>query len=101
MIRHIVLWKLDDAYSPDEKLKIKKQLNEKLLNLLNYIDELRHLEVNYNSVDAVASNFDVMLDTKFETMEDLKTYQVHPEHLKVVEYVKTLNLKRAAIDYEI
>jgi hypothetical protein len=34
-------------------------------------------------------------------MEDLKTYQVHPEHLKVVEYVKTLNLKRAAIDYEI
>jgi uncharacterized protein related to proFAR isomerase len=100
MICHIVLWKLDDSYTPDEKLEIKKHLNSKLLNLLDNIDELCGLEVNFNSVNAVETNFDIILDTKFETLEDLKTYQEHPEHIKVVEYVKTLNLKRAAIDYE-
>jgi len=100
MIHHIVLWKLDDSYSSNEKTKILKQLNDKLLNLLNYIVELRSLEVNINSEKAAANNFEILLVSKFDTLEDLKKYQVHPEHLKVVEYIKTLKLKKAAIDYE-
>jgi hypothetical protein len=100
MIRHIVLWKLDDSYPADEKLKIKKQLKKMLLHLLDNIDELRHLEVNFNLEAAAPSNFDVLLDTEFESISDLKAYQVHPQHLKVVEYIKTLKLQRTAIDYE-
>jgi hypothetical protein len=100
MIRHIVLWKLDDSYSSDEKIKIKKQLKDMLLNLLDYIDELRSLEVNFNSEKAAPDNFDIMLNTNFDTLEDLKKYQVHQKHLKVVEYIKTLKLKKVAIDYE-
>ena len=101
MIRHIVLWKIDDTYSSDEKTKIKKQLNDKLLNLLNLIDELRFLEIGFNLKNAGTDNFDVLLDTKFDSLEDLKKYQAHPEHVKVAGYIKTLKLKRASIDYEI
>jgi hypothetical protein len=100
MIHHIVLWKLDDTYSSNEKTEIKKQLKDKLLNLLHYIDELRSIEVNFNSENAVADNFDIILDTKFDSIQDLKKYQIHPDHIKVAEYLKTLKLKRASIDYE-
>jgi D-hexose-6-phosphate mutarotase len=100
MICHLVLWKLDDSYSSEEKKNIKKQLKDKLVSLLNEITELQSLEVSFNSEQAEESNFDILLDTKFETLEDLKKYQVHPEHLKVVEYVKSLKLKRASVDYE-
>jgi hypothetical protein len=100
MVRHIVLWKLDDSYSKEEKTEIKKQLNDKLLHLVGIIDQLNFLEVSFNSENAVQSNFDIMLDSAFESFKDLQIYQEHPEHLKVAAFIKSLKLQRAAIDYE-
>jgi hypothetical protein len=100
MIRHVVLWKLDNSYSTEEKNEIKKQLNDKLSHLVGNIEQLCFLEVSFNSEDAVQSNFDIMLDSAFETIKDLQIYQEHPEHIKVGEYIKSLKLQRAAIDYE-
>jgi hypothetical protein len=100
MIRHIVMWKLDSSYTIDEKTEIKKQLNNKLLHLLDEIDQVRFIEVNINAEKASQANFDIVLDSAFENMDDLKVYQDHPEHLKVVEYIKTLKLQKAAVDYE-
>jgi len=100
MIRHIVLWKLDNSYSTEEKAEIKKQLNSKLLHLNGKIDQLSYLEVSFNSEIANQTNFDIMLDSAFESMENLQIYQEHPEHVKVRDYIKTLKLNRAAIDYE-
>ena len=100
MIRHIVLWKLDSSYTVEEKKEIKKQLESKLNNLLGVIDQLSFLEVSFNSEAANDTNFDIMLDSGFESLEDLKIYQEHPEHLKVGAYIKSLKAQRAAIDYE-
>jgi hypothetical protein len=100
MIRHIVLWKLDSSYSTEEKNDIKKQLEVKLTHLLSIIDQLSYLEVSFNSEKATDSNYDIMLDSAFESMEDLKIYQEHPEHVKVGAYIKSLKAQRAAIDYE-
>jgi len=99
MIRHIVLWKLDTSYSSEEKTKIKKQLKDMLLHLQGKIDQLQTIEVNFNSENAAASNYDIMLDSSFESFYDLKIYQEHAEHLKVVDYIKTLKLQRTAIDF--
>lgn len=100
MIRHLVLWKLDTSYSSEEKAMIKKQLKDMLLHLQVKIDKLKTIEVNFNSENAAASNYDIMLDTSFESFNDLKIYQENAEHLKVVEYIKTIQLQRTAIDYE-
>jgi hypothetical protein len=100
MVRHIVLWKLDNSYSDKEKTDVKKQLSDKLVHLLDKIDQLHFIEVNFNSEKAAPSNFDIMLDSAFETFDDLRTYQEHPEHIKVAEYIKSLKLQRTAIDYE-
>jgi hypothetical protein len=99
MIKHIVLWKLDELYSESEKIKIRKEFHDKLFSLKNDIPVLVNIEVYMNSEKASATNYDIMLDTVFNTFDDLNTYQVHPAHVKVVEYVKSLRLQRAAIDF--
>ncbi len=49
-----------------------------------------------------SSNADLMLDTTLESVEALKGYAVHPEHLKVANGVVRPNTKqRVCIDYEI
>lgn len=101
MIKHIVLWKLDDSYSFTEKENILKTFSEKLLGLSGKIDELKSLSVHINSKEASSGNHDIMLDTTFNNYIDMDAYQVHPEHQKVVDYVKTLKRHRACIDFEI
>lgn len=99
MIKHIVLWKLDESYSAAEKDAIRNALRKKLLDLEEEISELIHIEVYLNSLEASAKNYDLLLDTIFNSMEDLAAYQAHPSHQKVVNYIQTLKLQRAAIDY--
>ncbi|HEY9202830.1 MAG TPA: Dabb family protein, partial [Sulfurimonas sp.] len=37
----------------------------------------------------------------FDTKEDLASYAIHPEHLKVVELIKSVTLESKVVDYEI
>ncbi len=100
MIRHIVMWKLDAAYSIQEKSNLLKEFTAKLDSLFGKIQELKSISTHLNSEQANQSNYDLMLETAFDTIEGLNAYQTHPEHLKVVEFVKTLKTQRACIDYE-
>jgi hypothetical protein len=99
MIKHIVLWKLDDSYSTPEKDAIKIALRKKLFDLKEEIRELQHIEVYLNSPEASMHNFEVMLETIFSSLEELAVYQAHPSHIKVAEYIASLKLQRAAIDF--
>lgn len=100
MVRHIVMWKLDNQYNLVEKSGIKTELKTILENLSKHIPEIKSMSVTFNSADADRTNFDICLDTSFNSFSDLKTYQVHPEHLKAVEFIRGLKLERACIDYE-
>lgn len=100
MVKHVVMWKLDDSYSVEEKENLKQEFRFKLLDLKDKIDVLQSIEVYLNTYDEKETNFDILLDTSFKTMEDLKTYSVHPEHIKVVEFVNSLKLDRACVDSE-
>ncbi|MBN1950137.1 MAG: Dabb family protein [Bacteroidales bacterium] len=99
MIKHVVLWKLDGSYPEKEKKSILKEMRSRLMALDRSITLIQHLEVYLNDQDASETNFDIMLDTVFNSLQDLETYQVHPDHLKVGEYLKGLKLQRSAIDF--
>ena len=101
MIRHIVLFKLDKSYSDEEKLKFIKEIHVQLMALNTTIDELKTINVYANSKKASQENYDIMLDTTFDNFKDMEKYQKHPEHQKVVSFMKTLKLQRAGIDFEI
>lgn len=99
MIRHIVMWKLDSSYTEEQKEQFIQEFSEKLLNLDGKIDELKSIAVFTNSPEAPDANYEIMLDSTFSNMADLETYAAHPEHLKVIAYVKQYKLQRSCVDY--
>ena len=66
----------------------------------NTIPVIRKIEVKINLSEASADNHDVILESEFDTLEDVRTYAVHPEHIKVGEFIAKVRTSRAAIDYE-
>ena len=79
MVRHIVLWKLKDELSTEEKNKVKKELKEGM----------------------EGSTVDVLLETVFENEAALKVYAGHPDHVAVgIEKIKPFMAERICYDYE-
>lgn len=93
MLTHIVFFKLKNN-SPDEV----EQLKDRLMALEGKIPELLHIEVGIDVLRSERS-YDLALVTKFESMEAMQSYQVHPEHQKVIEYVNTVKEATIAVDY--
>ncbi len=101
MIKHIVLFKLADSAEGNTKIENAKILKMRLEELNEIIPEIVKIEVRINHPDASADNYDIILDSEFETFEDLNTYIQHPAHLRVGEFIVKVRTARAAIDYEI
>lgn len=99
MINHVVLFKLKDFASEAEKKDVLNQFETQLLNLKTHIPQLQYIEVGKNH-QLQAASYDLCLISHFDNLADLDIYRVHPEHLKVVEFVKNITVDRAAVDYE-
>ncbi len=95
MITHIVFFRLNDP-APRNVSEAK----EMLLGMEGKIPQLRHLEVGVDLVRSERS-YDLALVTKFDSMEDLKSYQVHPYHADtIVPYVKSVSTSVVTVDYQ-
>ena len=94
MIKHIVMWK----FKENEEENMKKFLDG-LNSLKSIIPEIKNMETGININPK--NEFDAILISEFETMEDLEKYKNHPEHLKVSALCKNIRIDRQAIDYEI
>ncbi|HEY6874286.1 MAG TPA: Dabb family protein [Geobacteraceae bacterium] len=95
MVTHIVFFKLKDK-SPAGISAAR----EKLLSMDGRIDLLRHLEVG---VDVIRSerSYDLALVTRFDSLDDLQAYQVHPYHAgEVLPYMKGAAESVVAVDYQ-
>ncbi len=96
MIKHIVMWKFKDEVTPADKLEMKRQLEA----LMGIVPSLMKIEVGLNFLPSDPAK-DMVLTTEFKTEEDLATYANHPEHQKVVSFVKPFVAERAVVDYEV
>ena len=94
MIVHIVMFKFKEE---NKALNIAK-VKDKLESLEKSIDVLKSIEVgiNFNESDRA---MDLSLYSTFESEEDLKTYAVHEEHLKVVSLIKEVTIESKVVDY--
>ncbi len=99
MIKHIVIWKLREFSSREEKAKTAQNLRSKLLEMQEAISEIQSVEVGINNDKASSSNYDVILITRFKSWSDLKAYKVHPAHQELIEYLQNIRELRVAIDY--
>lgn len=98
MFNHIVLFKLKDFQTDQEKSAVRDQICTALLGLKTKISELQAIEVGSN-FDLASGSFDISLITRFDSMEGFLTYRDHPEHLKVVALVRANTVDRAVVDY--
>lgn len=100
MVKHIILWKLKDELSSEEKTSVIKNIKEQLESLAGKIPGLTEIIVRTEPL--ASSNAEVMLDSTLESEEALKGYQTHPEHVKVADtYVRPYTEVRMCMDYEI
>ena len=97
MIKHIVMWTIKDN---DDKLKNMEQMKMLLENLKNKIDIAFSLEVGINEVQSPGA-CDIVLNSEFESLEDLNKYATHPSHMEVVEFIKSVCETRHAVDYSL
>lgn len=95
------MWKVDESYSSSEKQEFIDTFTSKLNDLDGKIDELKSISVHSNSAEAPDTNYDLLLDTTFDSIADLQAYAVHPTHMKVVEYAKQFKLQRSCVDFAI
>lgn len=101
MIKHLVMFKLSEEAEGRSKAENARIIKEKLEALQGVIPEIRRMEVKINHEAASAENYDIILESEFDSLEELQRYAIHPEHLKVGGYVSKVRTARAAIDYEV
>ena len=100
MVKHVILWKLKEEFSDEEKKQIKAGIKEGLEGLAGQIPGMTEIKVRIDCLPS--STVDVMLDTTFESAEALKAYSVHPKHVAVADSkVRPYTAGRSCMDYEI
>lgn len=100
MVKHVILWKLKDDFSENEKAKIKQGIKDGLEGLFGKIPGLVEIKVYINGLQT--STADLMLDSTFESADALKGYSVHPAHVAVANTcVRPYTAVRSCLDYEI
>ena len=94
MVVHIVMFEFKD----ENKEQNIAQAKEMLEALPSKIEELLYMEVGVN-FDASARALDLSLYSKFASKEDLEIYAIHPAHLEVVAFIKSVTLSSKVVDY--
>ncbi len=99
MVKHIILWKLKEELSDNEKETVKRNMKTNLEGLSGVIPGLLHIHVQCGGLPS--STADVMLDSAFESVEALKNYAVNPRHVAVADtYVRPFTAARSCLDFE-
>ncbi len=100
MVKHVILWKLKEELSTEEKEQIKADIKEGLEALTSRIPGL--VEIRVNTCGLPSSNVDLMLDSTFTDEAALKGYAVHPAHVAVADgKVRPYTAIRYCMDYEV
>jgi hypothetical protein len=98
MIRHIVMFRLKDFPSAEEKEKSAETVKSELLSMRLKIAEIREFEVGIN-INKGNSAWDLVINSVFESAEDLRAYQVHPAHQAFIAFNKDYSAAKAIVDY--
>jgi len=101
MIKHIVMLVLKDEALGKKKAENIVALKAMLDELPAKVPGIVALETASAGIFQAAPPADIILVSAFKTKEDLKTYAVHPHHLKVLEFLGAVTAERRVVDYEV
>jgi len=95
MVVHIVMFQFKEEHKKANMIQAKQMLE----NLMGVVPTLKSIDVGLN-FSAEERAMDLSIITTFESKEGLDAYAVHPEHLKVVEFIKRVVDYSKVVDYE-
>lgn len=94
MFTHIVFFKLNDPSK--ENLERAKNILEQMEGK---IPQLKYIEVGVDVLHTERS-YDIALTTRFDSLEDMQEYQVHPYHVnEVLKNLRPMLKGSATVDY--
>ena len=96
MVKHVVMWKVKDSANKSNDIQ---KLKSALDGLKDKIMEIIDLEVGIDFAKKGDTSVDIILNSSFASIQDLELYQKHPEHLKVVEIIRSLTIEKRVVDY--
>lgn len=98
MVKHIVIFKLKEEIAKEEKWDIMNRFKAAIENLPTKIPFIRKVEVGLNMNPS--ETWDMALYSEFDSLEDVKAYSVHPEHVAAGKIIADAKKNRACVDYE-
>ena len=96
MVVHIVMIKFADAAEKGERIREAKRLIDALVEK---VPSLRSMETGINFSPEERA-MDLVLRATFDDRKGLEEYAVHPEHLRVIDYIKSVAEYSRVVDYE-
>lgn len=99
MVKHIVLFKLKDEASADKKLEVMHAFKQAIEALPAKISVIRKVEVGLNINPG--ETWSIALYSEFDTLDDVKAYATHPDHVAAGALLAEVRESRACVDYEI
>ena len=94
MVKHIVMFDFKEENKEQNLLEAKAMLEA----LLESVPTLKTMEVGINFSQEERA-MDMSLYSEFDDQEGLEAYAIHPEHLKVVAFIKSVATASKVSDY--
>ena len=96
MVTHIVLIKFREEPGREENIRKAKELID---GLTTKVPSLRSMETGVNFSPEERA-MDLSLIARFDDRKGLEEYAVHPDHLEVIDYIKSVAEYSKVVDYE-
>lgn len=97
-IRHIVAWKFQPAAQGRTNKENAMEMKRRLEELAPRIQGALCMYVGVDSTPQ--GHYDGVLDSVFTDFEALHAYKVHPEHVEISAFCKSVREDRIAVDFE-
>ena len=94
MLTHIVIWK----YRADVEQAIREEHVAMLRRLSSVVPEIETLSVGFD-VLLLPRSYDTGLVATFQDRAGLDAYTLHPEHIKVAAFGKSVSERVASVDF--
>lgn len=101
MIRHIVMWKLQENAAGATRQKNAEKLKLILEGLRANIEEIKAVEVGIQINGDEDDALDVVLTCDFETELDFQMYTRNPHHKKAIDFIEQVAEERYFVDYKV
>ena len=94
MLTHIVVWK----YRTNTEQSVREEHVRLLSSLATIIPEAQSLSVGFDTLH-LARSYDTGLVATFADRAALDAYTVHPEHVKVAEFGRSISEHVVSVDF--